>query len=75
VTTYEKQVLCRSKIDASFTKIGRFYFNPVAIKSGIQILNNPNISDLELIVIDEIGLFELHGKLWACSLAKERKQY
>ena len=52
-----------------WTKTGNFYFNPEAIQAGNKILNNPEINKYDLIVIDEIGPFELSGEIWAGSLS------
>jgi nucleoside-triphosphatase THEP1 len=53
----------------NWTKIGNFYFNPEAILKGNRILNDPQILNKDLIVVDEIGIFELEGKIWADSIS------
>ncbi len=50
-------------------KISSFYFNPEAILRGNRILNDPQISNKDLVVVDEIGIFELEGKVWADSVS------
>ena len=65
INTGETKLLCQDKPAEGFQKIGRFYFNPEAIKFGESILLMQNGPDKELIVIDEIGLFELDGHVWA----------
>ena len=49
-------------------QIGNFYFNPAGIQMGKEILEDPLIINNDLIVVDEIGPFELDGKVWAESL-------
>ena len=68
VNTGVSKVLCIDSFEKSYLKIGRFYFNPDTIKYGEERLNDPNIHNDELMVIDEIGLFEIQGKLWSNSL-------
>jgi nucleoside-triphosphatase THEP1 len=46
-------------------KSGNFYFNPEGIQMGKNILEDPLITNNDLIVADEIGPFELEGKIWA----------
>jgi len=50
-------------------KIGNFYFNPEAILIGNKILNDPHIFNKDLIIIDEVGIFELEGKVWSDSIS------
>lgn len=60
--TGNRSLLCKSDPDRDFEKIGRFYFNPktIAIGEKILLLGKPG----ELLVIDEIGLFETKGRVW-----------
>jgi nucleoside-triphosphatase THEP1 len=45
---------------------GRFHFNPAAIQKGHEtVINSPSKS---LVIIDEIGIMELNGDVWAKSL-------
>jgi nucleoside-triphosphatase THEP1 len=50
-------------------KTGNFYFNTDAILMGKRILNDQEILHKDLVVVDEIGIFELDGKVWADSLS------
>ena len=58
----------RAFIDA-WNKIGNFYFNPKAILLGNKILTDPKLITNDLIVLDEIGPFELDDKIWADSVS------
>ena len=48
---------------------GSFYFNPEGLQMGERILENALIRGADLMVVDEIGPFELEGKIWAKSLS------
>lgn len=68
VFTGKKYILCQNSTKEDFIQIGRFYFNPSAIESGKRILQNAISLSTDFVVIDEIGIFELEGELWASSL-------
>lgn len=53
-----------------WNKIGNFYFNPEAILFGNKILTDPRLIENDLIVLDEIGPFELDDKIWADSVSR-----
>jgi len=57
--------LCSDKKNEKRIKFGRYYFNPDAISFGTEILNENNLSDKQLIVIDEVGHLELNGQGWS----------
>ena len=44
-------------------KLGNFYFNPDAIKMGNEILQHDQ-KTADIIIIDEIGIFELQERVW-----------
>ena len=50
-----RQLLCQDEYDEKYNKIGRFYFNPEAIKFGEQLLQFNKIHESEIVIIDEIG--------------------
>jgi nucleoside-triphosphatase len=56
-------IICTDTAINGYDKHGRFYFNPLAIKFGEKILSNTQKQNW-VIVIDEIGPFELEGKVW-----------
>jgi len=47
---------------------GRYYFNPAAIKKGIEILSPVRVQEYDVVFIDEIGPWEIAGHGWATSL-------
>ena len=62
--------LCSTTYSKDWIKEERFYFNPDAINTGISILENLLAENPQLIVVDEIGPFELQGKIWADTFRK-----
>lgn len=61
----ESKLLCQDKPAEGFQKIGRFYFDPETIRFGEEILLSKKEPSGQLKVIDEVGFFELEGKVWA----------
>lgn len=60
-------ILCSSNTIKNAIKIGNFFFNKDAIKFGNQIIMSDR-DDKNILVIDEIGPFELKDKVWHNSL-------
>ena len=60
-----KLPLAARRYTEGWENIGNFYFNPEAIRLGKGLLEDPRITDQDLIIIDEIGPFELSGEVWA----------
>jgi len=58
----ESKLLCQNKPEMGFLKTGRFYFNLKGIEYGEQILLAAKPQ--ELLVIDEVGMFEIKGYIW-----------
>ncbi len=68
--TNESIPLSSRKFNKGWPKTGNFYFNPEALKRGNGVLNNSKILNRDMIVVDEIGIFELEGKIWADAVAR-----
>ncbi len=64
--------MCSAKPNENYSQYGRFYFNPLATSFGNNILSN-NENKKSVIVIDEVGPFELDNKLWHKSLIHNLK--
>lgn len=47
------------------SRYGPFYFRPEGLLIGQRALSFPVPEDTDLFVVDEVGLFELRGKIWA----------
>lgn len=62
--------LASRRFTEGWEQIGNFYFNPAGIRMGNSILEDPLIINNDLIIVDEIGPFELDGKVWAKSLTQ-----
>jgi nucleoside-triphosphatase THEP1 len=63
IKTGEKQLLCSRNPVENAEKTGRFYFLKQGFNFGKQAILS-NLTDLDLLVIDEIGYLELKGKGW-----------
>jgi nucleoside-triphosphatase THEP1 len=67
--------LCSDKKNDKRFKLGRFYFNQEALAFGNEILNPANLSDKQLIVIDEIGPLEIKGQGWSGAIDNSTKNF
>jgi nucleoside-triphosphatase THEP1 len=68
IESSEQTELCSTIKDENRIKFGQFYFNNDAILKGNEILNTENLSDKQLIVIDEVGPLELSGHGWSSAI-------
>jgi len=59
--------LCTIFPDVNYEQSGRFYFNPTAVQYGKKLLTAHSDEKL-VIIIDEVGPFELDNKVWHSSL-------
>ncbi|HDJ33185.1 MAG TPA: hypothetical protein ENF21_03695 [Bacteroidetes bacterium] len=55
---------CRQQATKGWVHHGRFWFNPGALQEGYRMLGSASPDTTSLIVIDEIGPFDLKGRLW-----------
>jgi len=67
IATDKTITMCSDKPNENYNQYGRFYFNPLAIRYGNKLLS-ASTNKKSIIVIDEIGPFELDNKLWHNSL-------
>ncbi len=67
INSSKKITLCNINYKEDWDKQGKFYFNAEAVDYGNNILQKIN-NTADLIVIDEIGPFEIKGKGWAKSI-------
>jgi nucleoside-triphosphatase THEP1 len=49
-------------------RVGRYFFLPSGIEMGIKSLAVDVVKDSEIVLVDEIGAWELQGQGWAASL-------
>jgi len=69
IQTGNIQLLCYREGHANLSKIP-FVFIEDTLRKGMQIISNGMAQNGRLAVIDEIGRFELKGKVWYRSLKK-----
>ena len=67
INSGQSVLLCTVVPTLNFTKHGRYYFNKDAIAFGQKILHAENSKE-SVVVIDEVGPFEIDSKVWHSSL-------
>lgn len=55
--------------------LGKFYFKPSSLSQGDNLLQSDEILKNKIIILDEIGPFELKGEVWANGLNKLLNTY
>jgi len=65
LATGEHEELCSVDPDPRCEAHGRFYFRPEGLAFGRRALAPPDPRETDLLVIDEVGRFELQGGVWA----------
>ncbi len=69
ILTGKMNVICTNAATEGYQKHGRFYFNPNTIEFGENVLASIPTKK-NVVVIDEIGPFELNGEVWHNSLQR-----
>lgn len=72
INSEKSVILCTGFPVEDYQQHGRFYFNPKAIKFGNKLLKT-NAKENLLIIIDEVGPFELDDQVWHNSLSQQLK--
>jgi len=67
INSQKSIILCTVLPIKNYKKHGKFYFNQAAINFGTKLLKTNSSKNL-VVVIDEIGPFELENKVWHTSL-------
>jgi len=67
--------LSRTEPMAGVPKVGNYYFNPHSLEEGKRWLQIENIEQTDIVVIDEIGPWELRRQGWAKNLTAIVKNY
>ena len=67
VNTNKSIVLSSSIPETNYIPIGRFFFNPIAITMGEELLTSKD-NTKSVSIIDEVGPFELQDNVWHNSL-------
>lgn len=65
IMTGESLLYCTREAQKDRQKIRHFYINPDGESFGFNALNINNLKSIDLVVIDEVGPFEMEGKGWA----------
>jgi len=61
-------LFCQREPKEGWEKLRHFYINPYGQKFGNAALDTEYLQNSDIVVIDEIGPFELEGKGWANSI-------
>lgn len=59
----------------NWMSLGKFFFNPEAIAFGNALLTGYQKEEKAILVLDEIGPFDMQGKLWSNALHTIRKSF
>lgn len=70
IQTGNRITLSQTESVSGWKKFRRFYFNPDGFVFGEKVLSIENLLNTDLIVIDEIGPFELQGNGWRKAINK-----
>ena len=62
--------LSSRKKQEGWMKTGGFYFNSAGIDLGNSVLSDPDICNNDLVVVDEVGPFELEDMIWAEAITR-----
>ena len=54
----------------NWISLGKFFFNPEAISFGNALFTGKQMEEKAILVLDEIGPFDMQGKLWSNALHK-----
>ena len=74
IMTGDKLLYCQRDRVEGWEKIVHFYINPAGDKFGNEVLKSENLKGVNIVIIDEIGPFELQRKGWARSIFKICKE-
>jgi len=75
VATKEKVVLSRIQGSAEMSKVGNYFFNEEGIEFGKKTLLADNLQQYQIIVIDEVGPWELENQGWAANINSIMKSF
>lgn len=64
INTGNQQLLCTYKNYPGWIFTGKFYFNPVIIEMGTEILTDKTPPLPDFFIMDEIGKLETQGMIW-----------
>ena len=70
-----EHALCSAKPGKNKLKVGRFYFDESGVEAGRRIITDSLNQGNDLLVIDEIGPFEINDQGWAPAIEEAIKGY
>ncbi len=68
LATGTREPLCSADPFPGCERHGRFFFRPEGLALGRRALSLPDTGKADLLIIDEVGRFELQGAVWANEL-------
>jgi len=68
LSTERKMQLSQTDVIEGVARVGKYFFSPEAIAIGRDALSVARNMDSQIVLIDEIGAWELQGQGWATSL-------
>ncbi|NTW32961.1 MAG: hypothetical protein HGB12_10085 [Bacteroidetes bacterium] len=75
VRSNKKVVLSRTHGNKEMPNVGNYYFNKDCIEFGKQLVEIDNLKDVDIVVIDEVGPWEIKNQGWAKSLNQLVRSY
>ena len=73
--TGDQLLFCQREPVHGWDQVSHFYINPAGQYFGEKALHVEHLKTADVIVIDEVGPFELQGKGWALSLGQILNQH
>ncbi|HOV11844.1 MAG TPA: nucleoside-triphosphatase [Bacteroidales bacterium] len=71
----QRVVLSRFQGDAAMPAVGKFFFSQDGIETGKKILSLENLTGTDVVVVDEVGPWELQNQGWGHHLTQLVKSY
>ncbi|MFH2141700.1 MAG: nucleoside-triphosphatase [Bacteroidota bacterium] len=75
INSDKRLLLSRNTGTEDMPKVGNYFFNNDALRYGIESIELINLYNTEIVVIDEVGPWELSGQGWAENLNQLVKLY
>ncbi len=74
VATGERRRFATRDVEAEWIEVGSFRVDPEALEAGARALAPDRVADADLVVVDEIGPWELSGRGWSVALDRLRAE-
>ncbi|HOY31875.1 MAG TPA: nucleoside-triphosphatase [Bacteroidales bacterium] len=71
----QRTVLARTHGNDEMPIVGKFYFSLEGLATGNKILKPENLANVNVVVVDEVGPWELQNQGWAQSLSRLVKSF